>query len=81
MTNTRNKVAVALKQLSAEAAPAGVFTFWVTAADVARRAGVSEGTARRWLGGLCGDGRHSGYRGYRRRVVAGRNAYRYEQGA
>ena len=69
----RAEVAAALKELSEEAAPVGPFRFWVSAAQVASRAGVSESAARRHLKEL------SVYRGYRNRLVAGRQAYRYDQ--
>lgn len=50
MTSPRYKILRALKELSMERNPKGAFIVeWQRAKDIAKRAGVSENTARRYL--------------------------------
>lgn len=72
--NNRQKVLDALKTLSAKTKPSEIFfRIYYTAGDVAKEAGVSESSARKWLNEA------KIYAGYRVRRLHGIIGYRYDE--
>lgn len=70
--NMRERVQQALQELSEGTRRTGLFTYWITAEAVAKRAGCSTSTARKWLALSIGTA------GYRWERINNQIGYRYD---